>query len=101
MYVCTYGPYEKQKSTMHILDIKSDNLQYNMLARWLGGSVARWDNRLINQASDVPSIIFFLNFLQNSLHKSFQFIFLVFYNFIKIKIKNFECLKSIRNYEKK
>ena len=25
----------------------------------------------------------------------------MFYNFTKIKIKNFECPKSIRNYEKK
>ena len=49
-------------------DIKSDNLQYNTLGRW--------DNRLIDQASDVPSIIFFHNFLQISLQKSFQFIFL-------------------------
>ena len=32
-------------------DQKSDNLQYNMLGRW--------DKRLIDQAFDVPSIIFF------------------------------------------
>ena len=31
-------------------DVKSDNLQFNMLGRW--------DNRLIDQASDVQSIIF-------------------------------------------
>ena len=30
---------------------KSDNLQYNMLGRW--------DERLLDQTSDVPSIIFF------------------------------------------
>ena len=53
-----------------------------------------------NQASDVPNIIFFHNFLQKSLQKSFQFIFLFFYNFTKIKIKSFECPKSISNYEK-
>ena len=35
------------------------------------------------------------------MQKSFQFIFLFFYNFTKIKIKIFECPKSIRNYEKK
>ena len=63
--------------------------------------MGRWDKQLIDQASDVPSIIFFHNFLQNSLQKLFQFIFLFFYNFTKIKIKSFECPKSIRNYEKK
>ena len=64
--------------------------------------MGRWDERLIDQASDVPSIIFFHNFLKNYLQKLFQFIFLFFfYNFTKIKIKNFECPKSIRNYEKK
>ena len=33
-------------------NLKSDNLKYNTLGRW--------DDRLINQASDVPSIIFFI-----------------------------------------
>ena len=47
-------------------DIKSDNLQYNTLE-----SLGCWDNRLIDQASDVPSIIFFHNFLQISLQISF------------------------------
>ena len=75
------------------IDHKSDNLQYNLLGRW--------DERLINQASDVPSIIFFHNFLQKSLQKLFKFIFLFFFNFTKIKIKSFECPKSIWNYEKK
>jgi len=48
-----------------------------------------WDYRLIDQLPDVPSISFlFHNFLQNSLKKSFQFIFLFFYDFTKIKINN-------------
>ena len=38
--------------------------------------LGRWDERLIDQASDVPSIIFFHNFLQKSLQTSFQIIFL-------------------------
>jgi hypothetical protein len=59
-----------------------------------------WDKQLIDQASDVPSIIFFHNFLHDSLQKLFQFIFLFFYNFTKIKRKSFECPKSRRNYEK-
>ena len=45
-------------------------------------------------------LFFFQNFLQNSLQKLFQFIFL-FLIITKIKIKSFECPKSIRNYEKK
>ena len=72
--------------------IKSDNLQYNTLGRW--------DDRLIDQASDVTSIIFFHDFLQNSLQKSFQFIFLFFYRITKIKIKSFECPKSIKSIKK-
>ena len=36
------------------------------------------DDRLIDQASDVPSIIFFHDFLQNSLQKYFQSICLFF-----------------------
>ena len=55
--------------------------------------MGQWDERLIDQASDVPSIIFSHNFLQNSLQKFFQFTSLFFK-------KSCECTKSIRNYEK-
>ena len=68
---------------------KSDNLQYNTLGRW--------DKQLINQASDVQSIIFFSKFLCKNHFNLFSY----FYNFTKIKIKSFECPKSIRSYEKK
>ena len=51
------GCLEKKLSS-HRVVLKSDNLQYNTLGRW--------DDRLIDQATDVPSI----------LQKSFQFIFL-------------------------
>ena len=61
--------------------------------------LGRWDERLIDQASDVASIIFFQNFLQNFLQKFFQFFFF-FYNFTKIKIKSLECPKSIRTLKK-
>ena len=67
---------------------KSDNIQYNTLVRW--------DKWLVDQAFDVPSIIFFHNFLQNSLQKSFQFDIYFFYKFTN----SFECPKSIRNYKK-
>ena len=55
---------------------------------------------MINQASDVLGI-FFYDFLQNSLQKSFQSIFSCFYNFTKTKIMSFECPKSIKNNEKR
>ena len=67
--------------------LKSDNLQYNIMGRWV--------KRLIDQASDVPSRYFFHNFLQNSLQKSFQVIFLFFYNFTQIKTKSFEVYKKL------
>ena len=55
---------------------------------------------LINEASDVPSIIIvFQNSFQNSLQKLIQFFFYFFHRFTKIKIESFECPKSIRNYE--
>ena len=60
----------------HIIQ-KSINLQYNTLG-W-------WDKRLIDQASDVPSIFFFQKIFQNSLQKSLQ---------LFTKIKSFECTKS-------
>ena len=47
-----------------------------------------WYKWIVDQASDVPSIIFFHDFLQNSLQKSFQSIFLFFFFFFT-KIKFF------------
>ena len=59
----------------------------------------RWNKRIVDQVSDVPCIIFFFHdFLQSSLQKSFQFIFLFFYRIIKIK--SFECPKSIKSIKK-
>ena len=75
----------------HCIIIRQSTLSYV-------GSVARWDKRLINQVSWCSKYCFFFNFLLNSLQKSFH---LFSYNFLKVKVKSFECLKSIRNYEKK
>ena len=74
-------------------------LKIKIRKSWIkyAGSLGPWDKGLVNQASDVPSIIFFYNFLQ----KSFRFIFLFSYNFTEIKIKGFECPNSIRTYEEK
>merc|ERR1712051_984568 len=46
-------------------------------------------------------VLFLLHhFLQNSLQKSFRFIFLIFYKITKLKIKSFECPKSIKSIRK-
>ena len=45
------------------------------------GLLGRWDKRIVDQESDVPSIIFF-------------------YKITKIKIKSFECSKSIKSKKK-
>ena len=58
-------------SGLSLWNIKSDNLQYN--------TIGCWDKWLMDQTSDVPSIILFHNFLQNSLQKTFKYIFLFFY----------------------
>ena len=67
----------------------------NTLGCWVTGTNDSSPKRLMFQ------VLFFSHcFLQNSLQKLFQFIFLFFYNFTEIKIKSFECPKSIRNYKK-
>ena len=77
-YHCKGGKnvYIVNTENVQTTDHKSDNLQYNTLGRW--------DKRLIDQV-----FFFFHNFLQNTLQKSFQFIF-----FFIIKIKSYECPKS-------
>ena len=63
--------YSSHLTPQHSQAQKSNNLQYNTYA----GSLGPWDKQLIDQVSDVPRT-FYHNFLQNSLQKSFQFIFL-------------------------
>ena len=62
--------------------LKSDNLQYNRLARWVTGT-----KRLMFQV-----LLFFHNFLQNSLKKSFQLIFLFFIILQKWKLRVLSAL---------
>jgi hypothetical protein len=81
-----------QMTSLH----KSVNLQYNTLGCWVDGP-----NDLVTKRLMFQVLFFFHSFLQNSLQKFFRFIFLFFYNYTEIKIKSFECPKSIRNYEKK
>ena len=69
---------------------------YNMIC-WFAGSLGQ-----MTRQPSVPCIIFFFHEkLQKSLQKPFQFIFLSIYKIIKMKIKSFECPKSMRNYKKK
>ena len=74
--------------------MKFVNLQYDTLVRWADGTNDSLTKHLMFQA-----LFCFHKILQNSLQKPFQFIF--FYKITKMKIKSFECPKSIRNNEKK
>ena len=66
------------------------NLQYKTLVRWDART-----KRLMFQV-----LFCFHNFLHNPFQTFFQFTYVFIYFFI-IKIKSFECPKSIRNNEKK
>ena len=68
--------YQLTKSIKFVETICTPKIQQSSIG--YTGLLGRWDKWLIDQASDVPSIIFIHNFLQNSLQKSFQFIFLFF-----------------------
>ena len=73
----------------YIGSLKSVNLQYITLACLDDGTNKSSTKHLMFQV-----IFFFHDFLQNSLQKSFHFIFLFFYKITKIKIKSFECPKN-------
>ena len=66
---------------------------YNIL-RWVAWTMGQMNRR---PSVNVPSIIFFHDFLQNSLQKSFQFIFLFFYKIKKMILRSFECPNSIKS----
>ena len=76
-----------QISEFILLVYKSVNLQYNTLGCLDDGT---------NELSTKYLIFFFSWFLA----KSFQFIFLFFYKITKIKIKCFECPKSMKGIKK-
>ena len=64
--------------------------------------LGRWDKWIVDQASDVTSIIFFFMiscriFCKNTFN---LFVYLKKKN-IKIKVKSFECPKSIKSLKKK
>ena len=66
-------------------------------------NIIRWFAGPMGQTTRQPSVwcskyYFFTKNLQNSLQKPFQFFF--FNKITKMKIKSFECPKSIKNHEK-
>ena len=65
-----------------------------------------WVAWMMGQTNRQPSVWcskyhFFSWFLAKFFAKILSIYFLIFYKITKIKIKNFECPRSIRNYEKK
>ena len=73
---------------------QSVNLQYNALGRLDDGTNESSTKRLMFQV-----LLFFHDFLQNSLQKSYQFFF-IFWKITKITIKSFECPMSIKSIKK-
>ena len=71
---------------------KSVNLQYNMLIRLANGTNDSSTKRLMFQV-----LFFFIKSCKILCKNPFN---LFFYKITKMKIKSFECPKSIRNYEK-
>ena len=69
-------------------------------------NIILWVAWTMGQMNCPPSVwyskyyFFFHDLLQNSLQKSFQFIFLFFYEITKIKIKSFYCPKSIESIKR-
>ena len=64
-------PWQKWKNQT-LIELKSDNLQHNTLGCW--------DKQLIDQVSDVPSIIFLLQFLLIIVTVSFSMSFCSYLN---------------------
>ena len=73
--------------------LKSVNLQYNTLVRWADGTNDLSTKRLMFQ------VLFF--FIKSCKILCKNLFILFFYKITKMKIKSFECPKSIGNYEKK
>ena len=70
--------------------LKSDNLQNNTLGRWVNGT-----NDLMFQ------VLFFFIISWEILFKNcFNLFFIFSYKSTKIRIKSFECPKSLRDYKK-
>ena len=81
--------YEINGSPSDKYALKSDNLQYDELVRWVAGT---------NDSSDVPSIIFFIISYRLRALKTLYFHFC---NFIKKLIERVSANNFARFYEKK
>ena len=79
-----------------VFDFKSVNLQYNTLGCLDDGTNESSTKHLMFQV-----LLFFHDFLQNSLKKSSNLFSYFFHKVTKIKIKSFECPKSIKSMKKK
>ena len=83
------------KALMGFKDFKSVNLEYNTLVCWANGTKVLSTKRLMFQ-----ELFFFHKILQISLQKPFQFFFSFLYKITKMKMKSFECPKSIKSINK-
>ena len=70
---------ETQTATTYaIFFYKQAGLEIRQSTIYYAWSLGRWDKRIVHQASDVPSIIFFRLFIDLGHSKLFTFIFLFF-----------------------
>ena len=74
---------------------KSVNLQYNTLVRWAAGTNDSLTKRLVFRE------LFFFFIKCGKILSTLSIFFFLFYKITSMKIKSFECPKSIRNCEKK
>ena len=79
-------------------NLGTKNLEIRQFIIYYAHSLVHLSKRTTDQSSDVPSIIFFFIISCKILCKNCS---KLFHYFLIIKIKSFECPKSIRNYEKK
>ena len=56
---------------------KASNLKIRQSPIYYTGLLGRWDKRIVDQESDVPSIIFFILFTDLGYSKLFNFIFVI------------------------
>ena len=75
--------------------LKSDNLQYNMLGRWVDGIIVSLTKCLIFQV-----LFFFMISCKILCKNPFNLFSYLFYKITKIEIKSFECLKVYKKYKK-
>ena len=88
------GLHQQQYIQLFSLQFSGSSSEIRQSTIYYAGLLGRWDNELSTKSLMFQVLFFFHDFLQNSLLKSFQFIFLsFFYKITKIKIKSFgSCL---------